>query len=86
MENSDQDIDTAGTEADEEFRQRHEGEPIDEVDPTEAPAGAATPEFTPTARGSEPRTLHRGEDDEAAMARSPEFHDVPDRGRKKGNA
>jgi hypothetical protein len=81
MNNSDQDIDTAGTEADPEFapQARQPG------DPTPAPATteAALPERAPTPRGSEPGTLHRAEDDEAARSRSPEFHDLPGSGKHK---
>jgi hypothetical protein len=74
MNESDQDIDTAGTEADEEFHERHQGEQIEAPDVTKAPAGAP-PERNEEPRGSEPRTLPRAEDDEVVRQRSPEFHD-----------
>ena len=76
-EPNDQDIDTAGTEADETFAERHPRRP-NPPDPTQAPSGAA-PETVDEQRGSEPRTLHRAEDDDAAYARSPEFHDREER-------
>jgi len=83
MSQSDQDIDTAGTEADEEFRRRHDGEHVTGYDPTAGPAGV-TPEATDEPRGSEPATLHRAEDDDVAFERSPEFHDPPGSGRHRG--
>ena len=83
MSNGDQDIDTAGTEADDEFRERHGGDPIAEPDVTKGPLGNA-PEETNTPRGGEPATLHRGEDDEVAFERSPEYHDRPGSGRDRG--
>ena len=82
-EPTDQDIDTAGTEADATFDERHRGERIHEPDPTKGPLGG-TPETDKTERGSDPRTLHRGEDDQAAFERSPEFHDQPGSGRDLG--
>lgn len=83
MEESDQDIDIAGTEADPEFEQRHRGQRPGEPDSTAEATDTAPPEHTPTARGSEPETLHRAEDDEAARSRSPEFHDLPGSGKHK---
>ena len=77
-EPNDQDIDTAGTEADETFAERHPQAPTP-PDPTGAPLGPA-PGSDGEERGSDPRTLHRAEDDEAAYARSPEFHDREKRG------
>jgi hypothetical protein len=68
---TDQDIDTAGTEADDTFRERHPEPP----DPTQAPPGVA-PDSEGVQRGSDHRTLHRAEDDGTAYARSPEFHDL----------
>ncbi len=35
-------------------------------------------------RGSTPETTHRGEDDDVAFERSPEFHDEPGSGRHRG--
>lgn len=81
MEESDQDIDIAGTEADPAFRQRDGGRPDSDRDSTAT--DAATPEHTPTERGSEPGSLHRAEDDDAARSRSPEFHDLPGSGKHK---
>lgn len=83
MDQNDQDIDTAGTEADDEFRARHDGEVIVAHDPTAEPQGA-TPAEADQPRGSDPRTLHRGEDDPVAHERSPEFHDQPGSGRHLG--
>ena len=90
MDNTDQDIDTAGTEADDEFRQRHDGEPLPGYDATKGPLGhapegngPAQPGESDPARGGEPATLHRGEDDDIAQARSPEFHDRPGSGGKR---
>ena len=77
--NSDQDIDIAGTEADDEFRERHKDEQLTGPDPTAMPGGAAEDDDG-MPRGSEPRTLHRAEDDEVAYERSPEFHDQPGSG------
>ena len=74
MEETDQDIDTAGTEADDTFHERHRIEDVAPFDPTEGPLGVA-PDSDGPARGSDPRTLHRAEDDDAAFARSPEYHD-----------
>jgi hypothetical protein len=81
MEESDQDIDIAGTEADPEFSPQAR-QPGDRSPATDA-ADAALPELAQTPRGSEPGTLHRAEDDEAARSRSPEFHDLPGSGRHK---
>jgi hypothetical protein len=83
MNHNDQDIDTAGTEADEEFRQRHDREPIAGDDATAGPLGNP-PDEAETPRGSDPRTLHRAEDDDVAFERSPEFHDQPGSGREAG--
>lgn len=83
MNNGDQDIDTAGTEADDEFRERHDGDPIAAPDVTKGPLGHA-PEESNTPRGGEPATLHRAEDDDKAKARSPEYHDRPGSGRDRG--
>lgn len=83
MNNGDQDIDTAGTEADDEFRDRHDSEPIATPDPTSGPLGTE-PDESQTPRGNEPATLHRGEDDDVAYARSPEYHDRPGSGRDRG--
>jgi hypothetical protein len=82
MDHSDQDIDTAGTEADEEFRQRHQGERVGH-DATTGPLGIP-PDEAETPRGSDPRTLHRAEDDDVAFEHSPEFHDQPGSGREAG--
>ena len=70
---TDQDIDTAGTEADDTFRERHGNVPRP-PDPTQPPPGVA-PGIEGVQRGSDHRTLHRAEDDDEAYARSPEFHD-----------
>ena len=83
MEQSDQDIDTAGTEADPEFAQRPGAQPNSDRTRAKDPADTAMPELAPTPRGSEPGTLHRAEDDEAAQSRSPEFHDEPGSGKHK---
>jgi hypothetical protein len=80
MDETDQDIDIAGTEADPEFTP-HAHQPGDRTPVTDA--DAALPELAPTPRGSEPSTLHRAEDDEAARSRSPEFHDLPGSGKNK---
>ena len=73
-EPNDQDIDTAGTEADQTYHERHEDEHPRPPDATKGPLGVA-PESADERRGSDHRTLHRAEDDDAAYARSPEFHD-----------
>ena len=83
MNDSDQDIDTAGTEADDDFRQRHEHEGVAGDDVTTGPL-AIPPDEAETPRGSDPRTLHRAEDDDVAFERSPEFHDQPGSGREAG--
>lgn len=83
MEQSDQDIDTAGTEADPEFAPHHGTQPKGDRPTATDDADTATPERDPTPRGSEPGTLHRAEDDEAARSRSPEFHDEPGSGKHK---
>jgi hypothetical protein len=75
---TDQDIDTAGTEADDTFQERHDQLP-QPADPTQAPLGVA-PDSDGEQRGSDHRTLHRAEDDNVAYARSPEFHDIDKRG------
>ena len=80
MNDSDQDIDTAGTEADDEFRERHDRDRPEGHDPTAGPLGIP-PDDENVPRGSEPGTLHRAEDDEEAFERSPEFHDQPGSGR-----
>ena len=79
MNESDQDIDTAGTEADDEFRERHSDELPAEHQAATGPEIAEEEAETP--RGSDPRTLHRAEDDDVAFERSPEFHDQPGSGR-----
>jgi hypothetical protein len=73
-EPTDQDIDTAGTEADETFDERHDDKKLRPPDVTKGPLGAPQ-EHTEEERGSDHRTLHRAEDDDVAYARSPEFHD-----------
>lgn len=83
MEQSDQDIDIAGTEADPESTPKPGTQPSGDRTSTTGAADTAAPERTPTPRGSEPGTLHRAEDDEAAQARSPEFHDQPGSGKHK---
>ena len=83
MNHSDQDIDTAGTEADEEFRQRHDREAVVGHESTAEPTGIP-PDEAETPRGSDPQTLHRAEDDDVAFERSPEFHDQPGSGREAG--
>jgi hypothetical protein len=83
MKESDQDIDTAGTEADDEFRERHEGDRVAGHDVTTGPLGIP-PDDTDVPRGSDPRTLHRAEDDDVAFERSPEFHDQPASVRHRG--
>jgi hypothetical protein len=83
MNDSDQDIDTAGTEADDDFRQRHEHERDAGHDVTTGPLGIP-PDEAETPRGSDPGTLHRAEDDDVAFERSPEFHDQPASGREAG--
>jgi hypothetical protein len=80
---NDQDIDTAGTEADQTYHERHGGERIEAPDVTEGPLGVAPGSQEPQ-RGSDHRTLHRAEDDDAAYARSPEYHDQPGSGRERG--
>ena len=74
---TDQDIDTAGTEADDTFREP-QGTLPEPPDPTQAPLGVA-PDSEGVQRGSDHRTLHRAEDDGTAYARSPEFHDLDKR-------
>ena len=83
MNESDQDIDTAGTEADDEFRQRHDRERVADYDATTGPLGIP-PDDTGVPRGSDPRTLHRAEDDDVAFEKSPEFHDQPGSGQRRG--
>jgi hypothetical protein len=83
MDDNDQDIDTAGTEADDTYRERHDGEQIEAPDAAQGPLGVA-PESNERQRGSDHRTLHRAEDDDAAYARSPEYHDRPGSGRDRG--
>jgi hypothetical protein len=58
---TDQDIDTAGTEADDGFRERHGGKPPEPPDPTEGPLGVA-PGSEGVPRDSDHRTIHRGRD------------------------
>jgi hypothetical protein len=80
-QDNDQDIDTAGTEADHSYPERHRGEQVEAPDVTQGPLGVPS-ESDELQRGSDPRTLHRAEDDDAAYARSPEFHDRPGSGKK----
>ena len=80
---SDQDIDIAGTEADDEFRERHKDEQLTGPDPTAAPVGGVPEDDDGMPRGSEPQTLHRAEDDGVAYERSPEFHDQPGSGKDR---
>lgn len=82
-EPTDQDIDTAGTEADATYDERHQSEQRAAPDATRGPLGVP-PESDESQRGSDPRTLHRAEDDAAAYARSPEYHDHPGSGRDRG--
>jgi hypothetical protein len=84
MNESDQDIDTAGTEADDEFRERHEHERVAAYDATTGPLGIPEDD-TGVPRGSDPRTLHRAEDDDVAFERSPEFHDQPVSGHREAD-
>ena len=77
----DQDIDTAGTEADDEPSPlpppaRRSGSPRrPDASMADAPENQAAP-IGPHA----PASLHRREDDDRARAVSPEFHDRPDNG------
>ena len=78
----DQDIDTAGTEADDESPSalpppaRRSGSPRHSAaSMADAPENQAPP-IGPHA----PASLHRREDDDRARAVSPEFHDRPDNG------
>jgi hypothetical protein len=83
MHHKDKDIDTAGTDADDEFRERQKGAQLAGPEPTAEPLGATPDDDVP--RGSDPRTLHRAEDDEVAFERSPEFHDQPGSGAEAGD-
>jgi hypothetical protein len=81
---SDQDIDTAGTEADaESVKARTHRAETRGVEKGEPAAPAQPPGSTGPARGSDPRTLHRREDDDVAEARSPEFNDRSDEDRNR---
>lgn len=82
MNHSDQDIDIAGTEADDEFRERHDRERTGGDGTTNGPLGIP-PDDAGVPRGSDPKTLHRAEDDDVAFERSPEFHDQPGSGKQR---
>jgi hypothetical protein len=84
MNQTDQDIDTAGTEADPEVAERTPGKGGAVPDPTKHPQGAPPSDEGQERGTADPASMHRAEDDEAAFAASPEFHDRPGSGRHAG--
>lgn len=84
MNPTDQDIDTAGTEADPEIESRPPGKGRALTDPTEHPQGAPPSDEGLARTPTEPSSMHRAEDDDEARARSPEFNDQPGSGRMAG--
>jgi hypothetical protein len=84
MNPTDQDIDTAGTEADPEVAERNPGKGGAITDPTQHPQGAPPSDEGQERGTTDPSTMHRAEDDGEAFARSPEFHDRPGSGKHAG--
>jgi hypothetical protein len=74
---NDQDIDTAGTEADPDSPAAKRLEQAEGPREDAPDSDTQAPGSTGVARGSDHRTLHRREDDQEAAARSPEFTDRP---------
>jgi hypothetical protein len=72
----DQDIDTAGTEADDESTAAGPARKRGRATPPDASFADAPDNERPPIGPSDPGSMHRREDDEEAMAHSPDFHDT----------
>lgn len=92
---TDQDVDTAGTEADDGHADRIREHDVTLHDPTAEPVGALPDDGTRERRGDapgndgpplsplNPSAMHRAEDDTDARATSPDFSERPDRASKE---
>ena len=82
-DSSDQDIDTAGTEADDSTGTASGPSTRRRGQATSPPASYAdAPDNErPSIGPHDPASMHRHEDDAEAMAQSPDFHDAPAAGR-----
>jgi len=80
-DSSDQDIDTAGTEADESTATGPSARKRGRATPPDASFADAPDNERRPIGPHDPGSMHRREDDAEAMAHSPDFHDAPAAGR-----